>query len=396
MKRKFVGAVLLCWAVSSGLRAQTDVNEAVVESTDKYKVETNGFWSNWFISAGGGAQMYFGDHNRQLSFGDRLSPALDIAVGKWFTPGIGVRLMYSGLSINGATQNGAHSNGKPISGKPWQGYWLEEQSFDFFNLHGDVLFNMSNLLCGYNETRVWNCSPYVGLGWMRTWESPRSHQVSGSFGIMNSFRISSALDVNLDVRGTLVDDAFDGELGGRKNEGLLAATVGLTYKFKQRGWNRSRTIVKYDEDALNDMRGQLDALRAENERLQRAIADGNKAEIETILKKMLVAAPNLCIFKIGKSDILPDSRVNLDFFAKVIKACSTDAMYTITGYADKGTGTPAVNERLSRERAQAVYDYLVNECGVSSSQLKMDNKGGVDNMFYDDPKLSRAVITRNE
>ena len=46
------------------------------------------------------------------------------------------------------------------------------------------------------------------------------------------------------------------------------------------------------------------------------------------------------------------------------------------------------------ERAEAVYDCLVNEYGVSESQLKIDYKGGVDNMFYDDPRLSRAVITR--
>ena len=41
--------------------------EVVEESTDN--VEINSFWSNWFISAGGGAQIYFGDHDRQASFG---------------------------------------------------------------------------------------------------------------------------------------------------------------------------------------------------------------------------------------------------------------------------------------------------------------------------------------
>lgn len=77
--------------------AQTSMPEETVEySQDKYKVETNRFWSNWFISAGGGVQVYFGDHDKQCKVGDRIAPALDIAVGKWFTPGIGVRLMYSG------------------------------------------------------------------------------------------------------------------------------------------------------------------------------------------------------------------------------------------------------------------------------------------------------------
>ena len=40
-----------------------------------------------------------------------------------------------------------------------------------------------------------------------------------------------------------------------------------------------------------------------------------------------------------------------------------------------------------------MYDCLVNEFGVSGSQLRVDHKGGVGNMFYDDPRLSRAVIT---
>ena len=31
----------------------------------------------------------------------RLAPALDIAVGKWFTPGIGLRVAYNGLQAKG-------------------------------------------------------------------------------------------------------------------------------------------------------------------------------------------------------------------------------------------------------------------------------------------------------
>ena len=230
MKKTFLCAALMLWAAGSA-QAQANGIDNNEGSGDKHKVETNRFWDNWFISVGGGAQMYFGNHDRQMSFSDRLSPALDIAVGKWFTPGIGVRMMYSGLSVKGATQNDVHSNGKPISGKPWNGYWLNEQSFDFFNLHGDVMFNLSNLLCGYNKTRFWNCSPYAGLGWMRVWDSPSANEVSVNLGILNSFRVSSTIDINLDIRGALVNDRFDGEKGGRNEEGLLSTTIGVTYKF---------------------------------------------------------------------------------------------------------------------------------------------------------------------
>ena len=268
IKKTFVAALAILAAGSvSAQTLETSGNEEY--SVDKYKVETNRFWSNWFVSVGGGVNMYFGDHDRQMKFGDRLAPALDVAIGKWFTPGIGVRVMYSGLSISGATQNGSHSNGKPISGKPWQGYWLEEQDFDFFNIHADVMFNMSNLLCGYNEKRIWNCSPYIGVGWAHVWDKPSTREVSMNVGILNSFRITSSLDINLDIRGMLVNDRFDGEVGQAKEDGLLTATVGLTYKFPLRGWNHVKNVEPVDMAALNALRQKVDQLSRDNERLQR-------------------------------------------------------------------------------------------------------------------------------
>ena len=84
--------------------------------------------------------------------------------------------------------------------------------------------------------------------------------------------------------------------------------------------------------------------------------------------------------------------LNLGFFAKVIKVGKSNVVYNISGYADKGTGTPATNERLSKERAEAIYNVLVREFGVPASQLTISNYGGVENMYYNDPRLSRAVI----
>ena len=80
--------------------------------------------------------------------------------------------------------------------------------------------------------------------------------------------------------------------------------------------------------------------------------------------------------------------------AEVIKECDSDVVYTITGYADAVTGNKEINDRLSKARAEAVFNCLVNEFGVNPNQLRVDYKGGVDNMFYNDPSLSRAVITR--
>lgn len=400
MKRLFISA--LCAAAFTGAAAQEqhsdtiqsvyDTTEEVMYDNDKYKVETNHFWDNWFVSAGFGGQVLFGNHDKQVKFFDRIAPALDIAVGKWFTPGIGVRLMYSGLSVKGATQKEGHgefpthSTGVDVPGKGGDGYWLMKQKFDFYNLHLDALFNMSNILCGYNEKRVYNCTPYIGLGWARVWESPQSMEVSANVGILNSFRLNDALNLNLDIRGAYVSDRFDGELGGRWGEGIWSATVGLTYRFKQRGWGRSKTIVR-----THDRQRELKAMQDKLNDMQAQLAQRKRDSI-TVVRTL--AAANFVIFKIDTWDLTNESRVQLGLFAETIKKADPNAVYIITGYADKGTGSVERNVILSKNRARVVYECLVNEFGVPKKQLRVDHKGGVDNMFYNDPRLSRAVITR--
>ncbi len=400
MKKRVIMAAA-CLAVAGSAFAQAepnaDVTETVEYSSDKYKVETNRFWDNWFVSAGAGGQVFFGDHDRQASFGDRIAPALDIAVGKWFTPGIGVRVMYSGLKIKGATQKGAlaHSTGEDVPGKGGNGYWLEKQKFGYYNFHVDALFNLTNLIGGYKENRFYNISAYGGLGVMHTSDEPKETDISAHFGLLNSFRLCAALDLNLDLRGTLVDDQFDGEAGGRGGEGMFTAAIGLTYKFKRRGWDRSKTVIRTVDHRreVDAMRDRLNRMGEENARLRDALAQGGK-EKETVVRQ--IAASNFVTFKINKSKLSNEARVNLGMFAEAIKQGDPNTVYTITGYADAGTGSKKGNERLSKARAEAVYDCLVNEFGVDKAQLKIDYKGGVENMFYDDPCMSRAVITTSK
>ena len=386
-----MAASCTAWAQETQTVQNGDFTETVEYSTDKFKVETNRFWSNWFVSAGGGVNLYFGDHDKQVKFGKRLAPAVDVAIGKWFTPGIGVRFAYSGLSVKGATQTGIHSTGEEVPGKGGYGYWLTKQKFNFFNFHLDAMFNMSNLLFGYNPNRVYSLSPYVGLGVMKTNDTPKATEIAGHFGLLNSFRLCDALDLNLDIRGTLVSDAFDGEAYGRGGEGMLSATVGLTYKFKKRGWDKAKTVVRIDNRAINALRQQLADAEAENDRLKRALAEGNRQKAKEIVTK---ASANLVTFPIGKATLSNEARANLSLLAEAIKSGDKSVVYTITGYADAGTGSKRINERLSKRRAEAVFNCLVKEFGVSESQLRVDHKGGVDNMFYDDPRLSRAVITK--
>lgn len=386
----FIGAK----AQSFQLRKDT----TIVESTDRYKFETNKFFGNWFIGAGAGAQIYFGDHNDEMKFGDRITPAFNFYIGKWFTPGIGVRAGYTGFKVKGLTQNGSHSDGTPYSKLPWEGYWLTNQEFKYNHVHGDAMFNLMNIFGGYKQNRFYELIPYAGLGWMWTKsdaKNPQQREVSANIGVYNTFRLGNSFGLTLDVRGAMVNDRFDGEEGERRNEGPLSATLGLVYKIKQNSWKKSETVtIGYDEAQLRSLVDRVNALASDNAALKTQLANA-KTEVITDIKveNRVIAAPVLLTFPINKSTVSNEARVNLGFLAKVIKQTNANVVYTITGYADSGTGSPKTNERLSKERAEAIYNVLVKEFNVNPSQLRTIYKGGVDNMYYDDPRLSRAVIT---
>ena len=384
MKKFFVGAI--AFAMAGSMAAQDVVSETIVAEEQVPSAAR----SNWFISAGAGPQVFFGDHDKQRKFGERISPALDIAVGKWFTPGIGMRLMYSGLYAKGATQNGVFQSGGPISGKPWNGYWLSESKFDFMNLHLDLMFDLCNIIGGYKPSRVYSCIPYGGVGFAHIWNKPHNQSISANVGVLNAFHISRAFDINADIRATAFNDSFDGAQGESKFEGLLSLTVGITYKFAPRGFRNKKEIVTvYDNDAVNALRAQVNELIKQNEKLERDLANGKNAT-HSVVK--VVGADYLIYFPINVSTLSDADRAQLDMCAKAIKESPADVRFMIAGYADKATGSPEANEILSRKRAESVRECLVNEFGVPVSRLDITWKGGVGNMFYDDPALSRVVI----
>ena len=389
MNKKTLLCTLLLGATTTfASYAQTEPTVTVEESADRFRVETNKFWSNWFIGAGGGAQIYLGDHNKQMDFKDRISPAFNVYVGKWFTPGIGVRAGYSGHTVKGATQNGSHSTGESYVGEP---HYLTKQKFDYNHYSADVLFNLTNLFCGYNPKHWFYATPYLGVGYLTTVGADKQRELGGSVGLLLGFSVCKSLDITLDTRATMVSDRFDGEVGGDKFDGIIATTLGLAYKFPCRGWGKSKTITKvYDNAAeIALLNNEINQLRADNE----ALKNQAPAVVAAPSAPAVVVSPQLIVFPIGKTTLSQDARVNIGFMAELIKA-NPGNKYVITGYADAQTGNKEINERLSTERARVVYDCFVNEYGISPYSLEYKGMGEVDNMFYDNPALSRATITQ--
>ena len=364
-------------------------------SSDKYKVETNHFWNNWFLTVGGGGQVMFGDLDKYMKFSDRITPTFDVSLGKWFTPGIGVQATYTGYKLKGIYHKAeAHFPTTDVYTDVRDSYAdhfgkapAYEQEADYFNLHLDGLLNLSNLFCGYNESRVWNVILYAGGGLARTYnhDGERGNTISFNGGLQSKWRLGSHVDLNLTVRGAVLDDNFDGEVSTEHNhkfDGILGGTLGLTFKLGKQGWNRSSSTTTYitDDAEINRLNGELNNLRAENNRLK------NQKPTEKI-----VTFPYMVNFVKDKVDVVNRERVNLSTLAEMIKS-TPNKKYSVIGYADKQTGSVERNAWLAENRAKNVYDVLVNEFNVNPNQLVLDSKGGVDYMFYNDPQMSRSVI----
>lgn len=380
-------------AVASAQQTMTITGYEVIQVQDKYQVITNPFWSNWFFSIGGGAEALFGDNDQAGKFRDRISPTMNVAVGKWFTPGLGLRLQYSGLQGRGFARSA--SDAFVRGGMRDNGYF--KQKFNYMNFHGDVMFNLNALFGGYNSQRVYEIIPYLGAGFTHSYSKPHREALALNAGIINRFRISNAVDLNIEISAMGVEDKFDGETGGKRGyDGVVSLTAGLTYHFPTRGFQRPVPQI-ISEAELGIMRSKINTLVAANHELQEALSEAQSQPVAEAVEEVVVTeaniAPRTVFFTIGSSELSPREEMNLSYLAAKMKEFP-ESQYTVYGYADSATGTPAINQELSLKRAQAVVNSLVKKYGIDSSRLKAEAGGGVDK-FGKPIYLNRVVLVES-
>ena len=378
MKKFVIGAALL------GMSMTAFAQQA--DPTMKYSVATNSFWSNWFIQVGGDYNIWYSnqEHGRRLDNGgdfdflskQRRSFGGSVAIGKWFTPGIGLRTKLQGF------------NSKKIGA-------VGVTSQHFWSLNEHIMFNLSNLFMGYNPERVWNISPFIGGGMARNMSANR-YVMQLSAGINSSWRLCRNLDLYAEAGWNRMEDNFDGNemaqlsnshhgRGWEDKDNHLYAEIGLTFKLGKATWNKTpdvdaiKALSQSQIDALNS---QLNDLNAENGKLRKELAEKPKTTILTKSLKEFVATPISVFFNIGKIDVaLLKDLVNVRALAKY--AIENNSHILVTGYADSSTGTPAINQRLSEQRANTIVEELV-KMGVNRSNIRTAAGGGVKMLEYPD------------
>lgn len=151
-----------------------------------------GLWSNWFVQAGldMSLQNPYG-YNFSGVFPNGKSYGINVAVGKWFTPDMAVRGKMN-------WENGLIENKEITWVPPAEDPQSNYRGGGYMVLTGEVLFNLSNIISGYDENRKWHVSVYPKAGLIKHFKIDSGSPLVGG-GIENSYRLNSRLSLYADV-----------------------------------------------------------------------------------------------------------------------------------------------------------------------------------------------------
>ena len=386
---------------SPAVNAQENGNRDEYGKIVRGPYQTNRFGDNWFIGAGGGVNVFLND-----GYKTNIGPSIDAGFGKWFTPAVGMRVGYSGLNTNYWADNPSVL-GRTLDKEEN----MYQQKFGYMYIHGDFLWNISDAIGGYKETRFWDFVPYLHAGYFRAYglgdTSYDNNEIAAGAGLLHNLRLTERLDLVVDMKAIIVN----GRVHGSDGVALLpSVTMGLAVDLGWPNFVRTSSVIGAIEAATVDQIAALEAaalalevanatLEQENLKLQDKNSDlssqvnalkKNQAGVNPadFFKSM---SPVAVYFNIGKTVLSVDEMQHLDYIAKNIlaKADKQSKVYlTVMGSADSNTGSQKRNQTLSEARGKYVADILTSKYGISKDRLVV--KSEVIKAKAD-PELERAV-----
>lgn len=242
--------------------------------------EAANWGNNWFIEIKGGASAFLGTPIGCGDVFDRLSPALQVGLGKWFTPAVGGRVAYQGLSF----KNG------------------EFKSMDYHFIHADFLYNLtSGINCNDICLSRWDVIPYLGVGMIYNpdWSSAcmcpghasGSHPFAFSYGLECRYRLNDRMHLVAELSGMTTAKNFDAVGSSSKfGDNMLTLSAGLSFTLGKAGYKRivdakpyiaqNEWLLSYAESLGNNNR----MLRKSNMENEKILAEYQKIlEMEGLL-----------------------------------------------------------------------------------------------------------------
>ena len=363
--------------------------------------ETNKAFDNTFIGIAGGVNSVIPSVKSTNKWG-KLGLAADLNFGKWWTPAVGMRLGYHGLwDVSKLSIDGLQPGNR----------------FGFHYVHGDFLWNISNSIGGYKETRFWNFVPYATMGVLDVCQgvnpfkktAKNNFEYAAGAGLLNVLRLSNRVNLTIDLMALVGKGAAYTKGAGRFIV-FPSATAGLQFNLGKTNFDRHSTItpvvipVPFTTEQYNALKDKVAALEKENAALKDKIALLEK-EVAPLRKlvngqtylyengtftavDIKEGSPMSVYFDLGSSKLSAREKAHLEFFANnVVKG---DTKLSVNGYADKQTGSAKYNQTLSEKRVKTVVDFLT-KAGASESNIETAAHGSSVQLF--DGAAKNRVVT---
>ena len=366
----------------------------------KHVSEAANWGRNWFVEAKGGASAFLGTPIGCGDVFDRVTPLLQIGVSKWFTPAIGGRIGFQGLSFKNA----------------------EFHTMKYQFVHADFLYNITSGI-RQNESGIplWDVIPFVGVGMIHNSDwinnctcqggSSGSHPFAFTYGVEARYRISDRVHLVGEVSGMLTARNFYGIGTSTKfGDNMISVSAGLYFTIGKTGWKRVVDATPYIEQNLA-LQDYIAYMRDRNVHLEKRLAgndDGktvypknsysglNSLRARLSMNgngnhlKVSIGVPVYFFFKLNTDKLVDKSQlVNLDDIAKMAK--QENLKIKISGAADSATGTQSGNQDLGKRRAKYIAKALIKR-GVDKSQIKAYNLGGIDKYAANEANRFTTVV----
>ena len=353
----------------------------------------NVFNPHWYVQAQIGGQYTLGE----VGFGKLLSPNAQLGVGYNFNKVVGAR-----FSLN-AWQSKAGQ--KVISDGATTTY---KWKWNYIAPMVDATFNLTNLFCEYNPNRLVEVGVFGGIGANIAWgndeaadaqaailATPGSKNLEGydktamplenlwdgtkarfvaRVGANVDFRVSDRVKLGVELSANTLSDRYNSKKAGNPDwyfNALVGAKIALGQTHSTKVIPAPKPVEKIIERIIEK---PAPAPAPKTETKQEAVDENFRRDI---------------FFPIGNSNIAKSQTTKIAEIVTFMKD-NPDAKITLTGYADKGTGSAAFNDKIAARRAQTVYNTLAAK-GVAKSRMIKKSMGSRVQPFEEND-MNRVTI----
>ena len=330
----------------------------------------NVFNPHWYVQAQVGGQYTLGE----ISFDKLLSPNAQLGLGYNFNKVVGAR-----LSLN-TWQSKA---GQKVQNTTYKWKW------NYVAPMVDATFNLSNLFCGFDPNRVVDFGVFGGIGANIAWgndeaadaqkailanktvsnatsvgvHAPLEYLWDGSkahfaarLGANVDFRVSEKVKIGVELSANTLSDRFNSKKTGNPDwyfNALVGAKIALGKTYTTKVVPAPKPVEKIIERII-----------------EKPVVAPVKEEVKEVAEENFRRD---IFFTIGNSTIAKSQRNKISEIVTYMQE-NPDAKITLTGYADKGTGSAAINDKIAARRAQTVYNTLAAK-GVAKNRMIKKSMG---------------------